>query len=68
MKHVTVWRAPLDTVLPEQFQTVLVIQTSDWCQKLWQHSEAGVANHSPPLEASITPTNWNWSGKTVFPG
>ena len=34
-KHSRARRAPGDTFLPDQFQTVVVIPNSDWCQKFF---------------------------------
>ena len=53
-------RAPEDNVLPDQFQTVAAVLTSDWCQK--------TCVFLAPIRSQNGGDRWNWSGKTLSPG
>ena len=53
-------KSPWDNVLPDQFQTVAAVLTSDWCQKTFVFF--------CPIRSRTAATVWNWPGKTLSPG
>ena len=53
-------KSPWGQCLPDQFQTVVAVLASDWCQK--------TLCFCAQSEARAATTVWNWSGKTLSPG